>query len=63
MAAQQKAVKPTIHKYSIVNRLTGQRENVKDIVCTFYHNGIVELETIGRDFLTYETDLIILEKY
>lgn len=59
----KKAVKPTIHKYSIVDRASGKRENIKDVVLTYYHNGLVELLTIGNDVLSFEKELITIEKY
>lgn len=59
----KKAIKQTIHKYSIVDRATGRRENIKDVVLTYYHNNIVELLTISNDFLVYESDKILIEKY
>lgn len=61
--ASKKAVKPTIHKYSIVDRVTGNRENIKDVILTYYHNGIVELLTIGAETLIFETNAITIEKY
>ena len=63
MAAAKKAINPTTHKYSIVDKASGNRENIKDVVLTYYHNGIVELLTISADILKYETDLITIEKY
>ena len=59
----KKAINPTTHKYSIVDKASGNRENIKDVVLTYYHNGVVELLTIGADFLSYETDAVIIEKY
>lgn len=61
--ASKKIVKPTIHKYSIVDRVTGKRENIKDVVLTYYHNNIIELLTISNDFLVFEADKILIEKY
>lgn len=59
----KKTVKPTIHKYSIVDRENGNRENIKDVVLTYYHNGIVELLTISADLLVYELSKVSIEKY
>ena len=61
--ANKKTVKPTIHKYSIVDRENGNRENIKDVVLTYYHNGIVELLTISADLLVYELNKVEIEKY
>lgn len=61
--ASKKTVTPTIHKYSIVDRINGNRENIKDVVLTFYHNNIVELLTISGDFLVYEMNKALIEKY
>ena len=63
MAKAQKTVAPTIHRYSIVDIASGKRENIKDVVLTFYHDGIIELLTIGNDVLSFEKDLITIEKY
>ena len=61
--AAKKTVKPTIHKYSIVDRENGNRENIKDVVLTYYHDGIVELLTISADLLVYELNKVEIEKY
>lgn len=61
--AKQKMVKPTVYRYSIVNRTTGERENIKDVICTYHHNGVLELQTIANDFLVYEESAISIEKY
>lgn len=61
--ASKKTVKPTIHKYSIVDRENGNRENIKDVVLTYYHEGIVELLTISADLLVYELNKVEIEKY
>ena len=61
--ATKKTVKPTIHKYSIVNKENGNRENIKDVLTTYYHNGVVELITISADILIYELAKIEIEKY
>ena len=61
--SKRKTVKPTIHKYSIVDRENGNRENIKDVVLTYYHNGIVELLTISADLLVYELNKVEIEKY
>ena len=63
MAKTSKTVAPTIHKYSIVDKASGKRENIKDVVLTFYHEGIIELLTIGNDVLSFEKELITIEKY
>ena len=60
---KRKTVKPTIHKYSIVDRENGNRENIKDVVLTYYHEGIVELLTISADLLVYELNKVEIEKY
>lgn len=61
--ASKKTVKPTIHKYSIVNRENGHRENIKDVILTYYHNNVVELLTISADLLVYELSKVSIEKY
>ena len=61
--ATKKTVKQTIHKYSIVDRENGNRENIKDVVLTYYHEGIVELLTISADLLVYELNKVEIEKY
>ena len=61
--SNKKTVKPTIHKYSIVDRENGNRENIKDVVLTYYHEGIVELLTISADLLVYELNKVEIEKY
>ena len=61
--ATKKTVKPTIHKYSIVDRETGNRENIKDVILSYYHEGVVELLTISADLLVYELNKVEIEKY
>lgn len=61
--ASKKTVKPTIHRYSIVNKENGNRENIKDVILTYYHNNIVELLTISADILVYELNKVQIEKY
>jgi hypothetical protein len=63
LATAKKTVVPTISKYSIVDRATGNRENIKDVRTTFFHNGIVELWIIDGSILTYELAAIEIEKY
>ena len=61
--ATKKTVKPTIHKYSVVDRETGNRENIKDVILSYYHEGVVELLTISADLLVYELNKVEIEKY
>lgn len=63
MMAREKPVKQTIHRYSIVDKLSGKRENIKDVILTYCHNGLIELITIGNDCLVYEKERITIEKY
>lgn len=61
--ATKRVVKPTLKRYSIVNRENGNRENIKDVVLTYYHNNVVELLTISADLLVYELNKVEIEKY
>lgn len=60
---KKKVINPTIHKYSIVDRENGNRENIKDVILTYYHNNVVELLTISADLLVYELNKVEIEKY